>query len=198
MLPQIQHKAIHLSLALFLTYFLYPAAKKQRNKVTKVDLLCAGLSLLIGAYITFDYINIVYRAGSPNFTDLILGGIMIILALEAARRTMGWTLVLVRCFFWGMPFRSLDTGSAGHRQYSVSRVIEHMFLTSEGIYGVAIYVTATFVFYVMLLGAFLMRRWAQSFIDLAFSLAGRYRGDCQAAVVASASWALFRGVLLLM
>lgn len=188
MLPQIQHKAIHLSLALFLTYFLYPAAKKQRNKVTKVDLLCAGLSLLIGAYITFDYINIVYRAGSPNFTDLILGGIMIILALEAARRTMGWTLVLVALFFLGYAlFGHLIPGQLGHRQYSVSRVIEHMFLTSEGIYGVAIYVTATFVFMFMLLGAFLSETGgAQSFIDLAFSLAGRYRGGpAKAAVVAS-------------
>jgi len=188
MLPQIQHKAIHLSFALFLTYLLYPATRRQRGKVSWVDLLCAGLSLLIGAYVTFDYMSIVYRAGSPNSADLILGGIMIILVLEATRRTMGWTLVLVALIFLGYAlFGHLIPGQLGHRQYSLSRVIEHMFLTSEGVYGVAIYVTATFVFVFMLLGAFLSETGgAQSFIDIAFSLTGRYRGGpAKAAVVAS-------------
>jgi TRAP transporter 4TM/12TM fusion protein len=188
MLPQIQHKAIHLSLALALTYFAYPAISKQKGKIPWYDIVCIVLSLFIGAYITFDYMNIIYRLGDPNFLDIILGGIIILLVLEATRRTMGWPLVIVAVAF--LAYAALGQyipGQLGHKGYSIKRIIEHMFLTSEGIYGVAIYVTSTFVFVFILLGSFLAETGgAQSFIDMAFSLTGRYRGGpAKAAVVGS-------------
>ncbi len=188
MLPQIQHKAIHLSLALALTYFVYPATARQKNRLPWYDILCIVVSLFIGAYITVDYLNIVYRLGDPTTLDLILGGLAIILVLEATRRTMGWPLVIVALVFLAYAaFGQYIPGALGHKGYSIKRIIEHMFLTSEGIYGVAIYVTSTFVFVFILLGSFLGETGgAQSFIDLAFSLTGRYRGGpAKAAVIGS-------------
>lgn len=188
--PQFQHRAIHLALALALTYLLYPGTRKRRGEKTIAwyDLIAVALSLGIGAFLVLDYMNIVFRAGDPTSLDILLGSITIILVLEATRRTMGWPLVIVAVVFlayalWG----HLLPGGWGHRRYSFFRVVEHMFLTAEGIYGVSIYVTATYVFIFILLGAFLTETGGgKAFIDLAFAITGRFRGGpAKAAVVAS-------------
>lgn len=188
MLPQIQHKAIHLSLALALTFFIYPATVNQKKRLPWYDILFIVLSIVIGVYLTFDYQNLVYRIGEPNSVDLFLGASAILLVLEATRRTMGWPLVsvaLVALAYAGIGH--LIPGQLGHKVYSISRIIEHMFMTSEGIYGVAIYVTSTFVFIFILMGALLGETGgAQAFIDLAFSLTGRFRGGpAKAAIIGS-------------
>jgi len=188
MLPQFQHRAIHLAFALALTFFIYPAGQKDKDKIPWFDILSIVFCLGVGAYLTLDYMNIVFRAGDPVMRDLVLGGITIFIVLEATRRTMGWPLVIVAVtFLLYAVFGHLIPGDLGHRQFGLARIVEHLFLTSEGIYGVAIYVTATFVFMFILLGAFLAETGgAQSFIDLAFSLTGKYRGGpAKAAVVAS-------------
>src|SRR6056297_176625 len=188
MLPQFQHRAIHLAFALGLTFFIYPAGQKDKDKIPWFDVLSIVFCLGVGAYLTLDYMNIVFRAGDPIMRDLVLGGITIFIVLEATRRTMGWPLVIVAVtFLLYAVFGHLIPGDLGHRQFGLARIVEHLFLTSEGIYGVAIYVTATFVFMFILLGAFLAETGgAQSFIDLAFSLTGKYRGGpAKAAVVAS-------------
>ncbi len=188
--PQFQHRAVHLALALALTYFLYPGTRKRRGekRVPWYDLIAIVLSLGIGAFLVLDYMNIVFRAGDPTSLDILLGSVTIILVLEATRRTMGWPLVIVAVVFlayalWG----HLIPGALGHRRYSYFRIVEHMFLTAEGIYGVSIYVTATYVFIFILLGAFLTETGGgKSFIDLAFAVTGRFRGGpAKAAVVAS-------------
>lgn len=188
MLPQMQHKAIHLSLALALTYFIYPATARQKKKLPWYDIGCIILSLVIGIYITLDYQNIVYRLGDPNSVDILLGAAAILLVLEATRRTMGWPLVIVA--LTALAYAALGhliPGQLGHKAYPMARIIEHMFLTSEGIYGVAIYVTSTFVFIFILMGSLLGETGgAQAFIDLAFSLTGRYRGGpAKAAIIGS-------------
>ncbi len=188
--PQFQHRAIHLALALALTYFIYPGTAKRGGErgVAWYDYIAIILSLAIGAFLVFDYMNIVFRAGDPTTFDIVLGSITILLVLEATRRTMGWPLVIVAVVFLLYAlYGHLIPGALGHRRYSFSRVIEHMFLTSEGIYGVSIYVTATYVFIFILLGSFLTETGGgKSFIDLAFAVTGRYRGGpAKAAVIAS-------------
>lgn len=188
MLPQAQHRAIHLAFALALTFLVYPAVNSQKKKVPIFDVAAIIFCLFVGGYLVVDYMNLVMRAGDPLMRDLVLGGITLFLVLEATRRTMGWPLVIVALSFLVYAlFGHLIPGSLGHREYDLSRIIEHLFLTSEGIYGVCIYVTATFVFMFILLGAFLnVTGGAQSFIDLAFALTGKYRGGpAKAAVVAS-------------
>lgn len=188
MLPQFQLRAIHLAFALVLIFFIYPSSAKKEFKPNLIDSAIILFSLFVGFYLTMDYMNIVMRAGAPLTRDLVIGGILIIVILEATRRTMGWPLIIVAVsFLLYALYGHLIPGALGHREYDFARVIEHMFLTSEGIYGVAIYVTATFVFMFILLGAFLGETGgAQAFIDLSFSLTGRYRGGpAKAAVVAS-------------
>ncbi len=188
MLPQAQHRAIHLAFALALTFLIYPATSRQKNKLPLYDIAAILFSIFVGGYLVVEYMDLVLRAGDPMTIDLILGGITIILVLEATRRTMGWPLVIVALSFLAYAlFGHFIPGSLGHRQYEISRIVEHLFLTSEGIYGVCIYVTATFVFMFILLGAFLnVTGGAKSFIDLAFALTGKYRGGpAKAAVVAS-------------
>ncbi len=148
-------------------------------------------SIGIGAFLVLDYMNIVFRAGDPTRLDIVLGTLTIFLVMEATRRTMGWPLVIVAGLFlayalWG----HFIPGSLGHRQYSYNRVIEHMFLTAEGIYGVSIYVTATYVFIFILLGAFLTETGGEkSFIDLAFAVTGRFRGGTAKAGVGASGTA---------
>lgn len=188
MLPQMQHKAIHLGLALALTFFIYPAAGKFKKKIPLYDIFFIVMSIVVALYIIFDYQNIIYRLGTPNMYDLVLGGLTIIMILEATRRTMGWPLVIVALTALAYAkFGHMIPGALGHREYSFARIIEHMFLTSEGIYGVAIYVTSTFVFIFILMGALLGDTGgAQAFIDMAFSLTGRFRGGpAKASVIGS-------------
>ncbi len=196
MLPQPQHKAIHLAFALVLTFLIYPACKAHRKKFPWFDALFAVLGLATGAYLVINYWDLIYRSGSPVTMDIVMGAITIILIFEATRRTMGWPLVIVGLLFlayalWG---QYLPSGIS-HRGYSVERIVEHMYLTGEGIYGVAIYVTATYVFIFVLLGSFLgVTGGAQSFIDLSFSVTGGYRGGpAKAAVVASGLMGMISG-----
>lgn len=188
MMNSIQHKAIHLAFALTLTFFIYPANKKGDNKIPWYDKIFIALAVFIGGYLVVNFMDIVMRAGSPIKFDLVLGAIAIIMILEATRRTMGWPLVIVAIVaLLYAAYGHLIPGPLGHREYSWARVIEHMFLTGEGIYGVAIYVTSTYVFIFILMGALLGETGgAQAFIDMAFALTGKYRGGpAKAAVVGS-------------
>jgi TRAP transporter 4TM/12TM fusion protein len=196
MLPQPQHKAIHLAFALVLTFLIYPSGPAQKKKFPWYDGLLAVLSAAGGAYLVIFYWDLIYRAGSPFTMDIVMGAITLVLIFEATRRTMGWPLVIVGLVFLGYAlFGQYLPGTISHRGYSVERIVEHMFLTGEGIYGVAIYVTATYVFIFVLLGSFLgVTGGAKSFIDLAFSVTGKYRGGpAKAAVVASGLMGMISG-----
>ncbi|SCZ79493.1 TRAP transporter permease [Acidaminobacter hydrogenoformans] len=188
MLSSIQHKAIHVAFAMVLTFFIYPAGKKNEHKVPWYDFIIIGIAIFTGSYLVINYLDIVAMAGKPSNMSLVLGGITILMILEATRRTMGWPLVIVAVvalLYAG--YGHLIPGALGHREYTWARIIEHMFLTGEGIYGVAIYVTSTYVFIFILMGALLGETGgAQSFIDMAFSMTGKYRGGpAKAAVVGS-------------
>ncbi|MFH2114701.1 MAG: TRAP transporter permease [Spirochaetota bacterium] len=196
MLPQPQHKAIHLAFGLLLTFLVFPASRKDKNKFPWYDALFALISIAGGAYLVFFYWDLVSRAGSPIPLDIAMGILTLVLVFEASRRTMGWPLVIVGLLAISYAlFGKYLPGSWGHRGYSIERIVEHLFLTGEGIYGVAIYVSATFVFIFILLGSFLgVTGGAQSFIDLAFSLTGKSRGGpAKAAVVASGFMGMISG-----
>lgn len=196
MLPTSQHKAIHLAFAMLLTFIVYPARSEDKNNLPIYDVIFALLGAAACIYLVIEYEQLIYRAGSPTALDVIMGAILIILIMEATRRTMGWPLVIVAGVFLAYAFFGQHIpGVLGHKGFSFKRVISHMYLTGEGIFGVAIYVTATFVFLFMLLGSFLSETGgAQSFIDLAFSITGKYRGGpAKAAIVASAAMGTVSG-----
>lgn len=196
MLPAMQHRAIHLSFALILTFLLYPRSKLQIRKISISDYFFMLLSLIICMYLVIEYKQLVYRAGDPLFLDLVMGFITIFLVLEATRRVMGWPMVIVALLFLLYAyFGPYIPGSLAHKGYTLKRIIEHMYLTNQGIYGVAIYVSSTFVFTFVLFGALLEATGgSRFFIDFAFALTGQSRGGpAKAAVLSSGMMGMISG-----
>ena len=196
MLPAMQHRAIHLSFALVLTFLLYPRSKLQIKKITIIDYLLVLLSISIGLYLFIEYKQLIYRAGDPVFLDLLMGLVTIILVLEATRRVMGWPMVIVALtFLLYAYFGPYMPAGIAHKGYTIKRIIDHMCLTNQGIYGVAIYVSSTFVFTFVLFGALLEATGGSKFfIDFAFALTGKSRGGpAKAAVLSSGLMGMISG-----
>ncbi len=191
-------RSIHLSPILVLTYLLYPTATNKRFYIfgRLLDALFIIGSVTIGLYIIDQYHVLTFRDGNPNLPDMLLGILAIILVLEATRRVIGWTLPLVAVAFviyayWGpnMP------GVFGHRGYDWGRILQHTYTSTEGIYGLPIGVSATFVILFIIFGAILQETGAgRFFIDLAFALFGRVRGGpAKVAVVGSTLFGTISG-----
>ena len=191
-------RSIHLSPILVLTFLLYPTATKDRFYIfgRLLDTLFIIGSVSIGLYIIDQYHVLTFRDGNPNLPDMLLGVLAIILVLEATRRVIGWTLPLVAVTFviyayWGpnMP------GVFGHRGYDWGRILQHTYTSTEGIYGLPIGVSATFVILFIIFGAILQETGAgRFFIDLAFALFGRVRGGpAKVAVVGSTLFGTISG-----
>ena len=191
-------RSIHLSPILVLTYLLYPTATKDRFYIfgRLLDTLFIIGSVSIGLYIIDQYHVLTFRDGNPNLPDMLLGILAIILVLEATRRVIGWTLPLVAVSFviyayWGpnMP------GVFGHRGYDWGRILQHTYTSTEGIYGLPIGVSATFVILFIIFGAILQETGAgRFFIDLAFAFFGRVRGGpAKVAVVGSTLFGTISG-----
>ncbi|BCV24124.1 TRAP transporter permease [Gelria sp. Kuro-4] len=180
---------IHWMFMSVLIFLLYPATKDAaRNRLPWYDVIMIVLALTGGLYILIDMENIVARAGAPTRADVILGLIMVLLVLEAARRTIGWALPVVAVAALAYAyFGRYMPGLLAHKGYSLQRIFPYQFLTTEGIYGVPLGVSATFVYLFILFGSFLEKTGAgKFFIDLAFALTGSSQGGpAKAAVVSS-------------
>lgn len=196
LVPTMWHRSIHLSVGLFLTFILYPRRKKVKNKVEIIDYVLAFISLSFTIYLIADYQGIISRSGIPNLVDTIFGTIVIVLVLEGTRRVMGWPLVIVGLVALAYAFLGpYMPGMLMHRGYGIKRIAEEMFLTTNGIFGVPLYVSSTFVIIFMFFGAFLNQTGgAKFFIDLAFGLTGKSRGGpAKAAVVSSGLLGMISG-----
>ncbi|RXT02802.1 TRAP transporter permease [Ammoniphilus sp. CFH 90114] len=172
-------RAIHLSFALCLVFLLFPATKKgSRQKMAWSDFLLAVLSVVTCLYIVVNFRDLIQRAGDFTPTDLVFGGIGILLVLEAARRVVGLPIVIVGgSFLLYCFFGDLFPGFLNHRGFSVERIISHMWFTTEGIFGIPLGVSASFIFLFLLFGAFLDRTGIGLFFnDLALAVAGRSTG----------------------
>jgi len=193
---QIQ-RAIHLGFALVLVYLLYPARLSKRKEGVKiVDVVLAALGMLVGAYVVFEYHALMMRAGLPTTGDIVFGAICILLVLEASRRVVGIPITIVALFFlayayWGPYF----PGMFAHRGFSYTRIITHMYVTTEGILGMPVGVAATFVYMFILFGAFLHKTGlGKFFIDLALAATGhQVGGPAKVAVLASGFFGTISG-----
>jgi TRAP-type uncharacterized transport system fused permease subunit len=157
------------------------------------DVLFALLASAVSIYIFLEFNSLVFRAGLPLKSDLIVGAFAILLVLEGARRSIGPPLpiiaflVLINCYL-GPYFLDIPGLSFfAHRGYSVERIIEHMYLGTEGIFGIPLGVVATFVFHFVLFGIFISKTGlGQLFIDLAMALAGgTVGGPAKVSVISS-------------
>ncbi|PYZ92648.1 C4-dicarboxylate ABC transporter permease [Salipaludibacillus keqinensis] len=185
----LQHRSIHVAVVLALIFLIYPAFKKlDRTKLHWYDIVFAMLALSTTVYIYFDYDGIVMRGGIPNDMDLVFGAILVILTLEAARRVAGWALPSLAVLFllYGLYGNSLS-GIFRHRGYEWDEIVNFMYVTTEGVYGTAISVSATYIFLFILFGAFLAKSgMGQFFNDLAMAIAGQTKGGpAKVSVIAS-------------
>ncbi|MCX8192171.1 MAG: TRAP transporter permease, partial [Nitrososphaerales archaeon] len=160
------------------------------------DIVLAILGALGGAYILIYYEELVYRVGAPTQLDVIFGAITLIMIIEATRRSVGLPLATIASVFILYTFLGpYMPGFLAHRGYSLMRVIDHLYLTMEGIFGIPLGVSSTFVFLFILLGSFLEKVGVGTFfIDLARALLGHTRGGpAKIAVFSSALFGTISG-----
>ncbi len=193
-------RAIFFVFVFVLGYAFYPARFKGTLDLRSIppwyDLILMGLSAVVGIYIVVNFDTIVENMGNPSQTDLIMGGIAILLVLELCRRAVGPVLtVICLVFLVYAVYGNYIPGFLSHRGYPITRVISHMYLTTEGIFGVAAGVATTYVFMFILFGAFLLRTGTgQFFIDLAVALLGSFSGGpAKVAIFSSALMGTING-----
>ncbi|NMA54627.1 MAG: TRAP transporter permease [Firmicutes bacterium] len=191
-------RSVHLGFALPLV-FLFNPTDKDKKEPGKLDWLLAFVSLIPTLYIIADYQRISTRwAFSAQVTtlDMLIGVLTVLLLLEAARRLMGSVItILISSFLLYAVFGHMLGGKLGHAGYSFSRIIEYLYLTTEGIYGIPLGTSATYVVLFVIFGAFLEQcGTGELFMDLAVTLTGRSRGGpAKAAVMSSALFGTISG-----
>ncbi|MBD5646772.1 MAG: TRAP transporter permease [Desulfovibrio sp.] len=194
--PQIQ-RSIHLGFVLVLIYLLYPArADGNKHRLNWYDVVLAAAGAAVCGYIIWNYDTIVLDAGPPTEMDFIFGCASILLVLEATRRIVGLPITLVAIvFLLYAKFGNLLPGMMGHPGFSLKRIVGHMYLTTEGLFGMPLGVAASFVFLFILFGAFLHSTGlGKFFIDLALGAAGRFvGGPAKVAVLASGFFGTISG-----
>jgi len=186
---QIQ-RSVHLAFAFALVYLLYPFRSRPGiHRLRWYNFAFAAFAVGIGLYLTFNYTRLMETAGDYTRTDMVVGAIGTLLTLEAARRVVGLPIVIIASTFltyayFGPYFPSFLT----HRGYSLERIVSHMYYTTEGILGIPLGVSATFIFLFILFGAFLEKTGiGKLFIDIADAIAGwASGGPAKVAVITSA------------
>ncbi|WP_456470923.1 TRAP transporter permease [Caminibacter sp.] len=191
-------RSIHLAFAMVLAFLIYPIVKKPKflKTIPWYDWVLAILGGLGAAYIAIDYVGLSNRPGDYLTRDIVIGVIFIILLLEAGRRVIGIALSIVAIVFLLYDkFGDVLPELISHKPASIEKIISQMYLTTEGIFGVPLGVSAGFVFLFVLFGALLERAGAgEYFIKLAYSLLGKYSGGpAKASVVASGLTGIISG-----
>jgi TRAP-type uncharacterized transport system fused permease subunit len=192
------YSGLTLPLALMLrnSVQIYQGRKKfhyDPQKIPYFEISLVVLSFAVSSYIIIDFDEFIFRAGYPNIRDLVIGNFAILLALEGTRRSIGLPLAilgllaLANCYLGPYLLYIPGLDFFAHRGYSASRIIDQMYLGTEGIYGIPLGVVATFVFHFVLFGIFTMKTGlGQLFIDLAMALAGwSSGGPAKVSVLAS-------------
>ena len=198
MLMAIKQRAVHLGIVLFMVYLLYPALKKRSpmDKPSAPDIVFSVLSLITCGYLVLFFEDIAMRNGMANSTDIYLGTILILLVLEAARRTMGLILpvLAVLSIAYAM-YGEWIPGVFGHMNFTYPRIIEQMYISTEGIFSVALGVSAQYIFLFVLFGAFMSESGMGRLInDGSLAMAGKSPGGpAKVAVLGSSIMATING-----
>ncbi|TCV72762.1 TRAP transporter permease [Neorhizobium sp. S3-V5DH] len=208
LLSEVVHRGIHLSFVLGLIFLVFPFSRKgydepaQSSLVRPLGISLFDWALAIGAVVAVLHVpfipldDLAFRVGNPTTTDVVLGGLLVLVLLEATRRSVGWPLPIIAILFmaysiWGpaMP------GILVHPGATFSQLINHLYLTTQGIYGIALGVVATYVFHFVLFGVFATRiGLGQLFLDCAAWVAGRYAGGpAKVSIFGSALFGMISG-----
>ena len=183
-------RAIHLAFAVFLAFCAFPAFKRSsRSVIPPADWLLAGVGAFCAAYLFLFYKEVATRPGQPSLLDLTAGAVGVLVMLEATRRAMGMGMLITTgvfiAFIFAGPFMP---DVIQHKGASLSRFLSHMWLTTEGVYGVALGVSVQFIFLFVLFGTLLDIAGAGNFmLQMSLALLGHLRGGpAKVAVVSSA------------
>jgi TRAP transporter 4TM/12TM fusion protein len=177
----------HVAFVLVLSFLVFPVALKYRNRIRWWDLVAAAVSVAILAYAIWGGEDFTDRATSPDRVDVVLGIIFIVILLEATRRATGPIMPVVAILFiaYAMLGPHLPPPWT-HRGYDVSRLVGHLFITLEGIFGVAVDVSSTLIIMFTIYGAFLNHSGAgKFFIDFSLAAMGGRPNSAGRAVVLS-------------
>ena len=192
-----ESRAIHLAFAVFLSFMAYPATKRSpRDHVPVMDWVLALVGTFCAAYLFIFYRELATRPGQPTPVDVWSAVVGVVLLLEATRRVLGLPMVIVALVFLGYTFGGpFMPDLLAHRGASLDRAMTHQWLTTEGVFGVALGVSSGFIFLFVLFGSLLDKAGAGNyFIKSAFALLGHMRGGpAKAAVVASAATGIISG-----
>ncbi len=198
-------RAIHLAFAMVLVFLSIPFFKKPKkilsflsitNKIPLIDYIFAIVGAISVLYIVIDYNGLAMRAGSPIPRDIIFGLLAIIMLLEATRRSIGPALSFIALLFTAYAFFGPYMPDVlAYKGVTLSKYVSQISLSTEGIYGIPLGVSATIVYLFVLLGSMLEKAGAgKFFIDLAISLLGKYKGGpAKASIVSSALTGLVSG-----
>ncbi|MFP8833624.1 TRAP transporter permease [Hydrogenophaga sp. XSHU_21] len=183
-------RAIHLAFALFLAFLAWPAFKRSpRDRVPVVDWVLALVGAFAAAYLMLFYDELATRPGQPTTFDIVVASAGLLLLLEATRRAVGWPMAALAAIFiaYAMAGPWLPEVLA-HKGASLNRLISHMWLTTEGVYGIALGVSAGTIFVYVLFGALLDRAGGGNYMmQVSFAALGHLRGGpAKVAVVSSA------------
>src|SRR6266481_174721 len=167
-------RPVHVGFVLFLSYLLFPASKRYRHRIMWWDWAAAFGAVAVIAYILQGGDDIWDRNTSPDNWDIVFGVALILLILEGMRRASGWIMpAVVMAFVLYAMFGEQLPGSWAHRSYEVGRLVGHLYMTLEGIFGVAVDVSSSLIILFTIYGAFLQFSGAgKFFIDFSFSAMG--------------------------
>lgn len=194
----LDHRVIHWGFMSALIFLFYPASKNfsPKNRPSVMDFVFLILSVGLCVWIFSNSYLILKRAGSYQPTDVLMGSILVLIVLEAGRRSVGWSVPLVAILFLLYAFLGPYLPDIlAHKGYSLKRLSTYLSLSTDGIFSIPIGVSAQFIFLFILYGSFLQRSGAGKFFtDLAFSLTGWARGGpAKAAVISSCFFGMISG-----
>lgn len=191
------HRGLHMGVSLFVIFLSFSALAKNRHRtdgfailgVPVTDWLLALGGAVSAFYVPWIYDQLQFRVGNPLPVDIAMGTVLLVVLMEAVRRSMGWPLPLIAGLFIAYAyFGKSMPGILVHPGADWSNIVNHLYLTSQGIYGTALGVIATYVFHFVLFGVMAQKiGLGQLFIDLATALAGRFAGGpAKVSVISSA------------
>ena len=200
------HRGVHMALVLGLIFLVFAANRKaapnaatgwlRPGGVPFYDWALFAAAVVSSLYLPAIFHDIAFKTGNPDPIDVAMGTILTLVVIEATRRTMGWALVCITLGFVAYAFVGpWMPGMLVHPGTTWSQLADHLYLTSQGIYGVPIGVVATYVFHFVLFGVVAMRiGLGRLFLALAMAVAGRFAGGpAKVAIFGSALFGMISG-----
>jgi TRAP transporter 4TM/12TM fusion protein len=183
-------RTVHLGFALSLIFMLFPIKRGlKKDSIPWYDWILVILSIIVSSYWPIFYETLVQQIGSITTVQLIIGGIAVLLVLEATRRAVGLPIVIIAvAFILYAIFGEYMPGMLMHRGLSLEQLVDSLFFTTEGILGTPLQVSSTYIFLFLLFGAFLVQTGVGLYFnDLALAIAGRrVGGPAKVAIFSSA------------